>query len=444
MRRGISFVDEGEEIRLLRRGLPKFFDVPLLDSDATRISNTTGRYHVYSLEKANGENAQITRYDDLWVCCSKNVSLVAKNANDLALYTGDRYSVAKEIAEVFFAQFDKLQDSDKTHVLTLCEKYTLVGELVGVHQHLVAYDAPAVQFYALVPHEGDVLCVSPPKAMELLAPLQRVQLLHLGEFSSWKEVQDGSMGESERIKLSDGMEGRVLYVVENDEVLALAKTKAIEYRALRKLREKGKRVASGTSVHLIHKLYMTEMADFTDDACFLNRCSDRAQKFFDFVASHSLTTNEVQDNILDIIDKSQKGESQLVSRLRAIVAPPFLLADLKAVELEEANVILRRGENCTIVWNNPLTFEQFVNSKKMIVPTSRVDCVLYGWDNPGIDEAIMQSCLIEKGATRGQEDLLKVLVKNRKNFLNNMAARAETLSSKTTVGVKYVAFGESL
>jgi len=301
MRRGLTFIKHNEEVRILRRGLPKFFDVPLLDSDATRTS-TTGVFTVVAMEKANGENAQVTRWNDLWVICSKNVALLAANAQDLLAYADQRYTVAREIAEIFFSLWDTMSAEAQVHIASLCETYTLIGELVGVHQHLIAYEKPALLFYALVPLEGDQLCVS-PASLELLDPLPRVAMDVLATCPSWKEVTDVINQENDRIKLEEGTEGRVLYVFDT-EVVALVKTKSIEYRALRKLREKGKQVANGTEVEVIHEKYMKEMEQFTDNAEFLQKCSDRAEKFFAYVAD-GVSASDVQEKILDLLDAAK-------------------------------------------------------------------------------------------------------------------------------------------
>ena len=41
---------------------------------------------VYNTLKANGENVQIAYESENWIICSKNVALLARNANDLQAY----------------------------------------------------------------------------------------------------------------------------------------------------------------------------------------------------------------------------------------------------------------------------------------------------------------------------------------------------------------------
>lgn len=262
-------------------------------------------FTIVAMEKANGENAQVTRWNDLWVICSKNVALLAANAQDLLAYADQRYTVAREIAEVFFSLWDTMSAEAQVHIASLCETYTLIGELVGVHQHLIAYEKPALLFYALVPLGGRstlrVACLI--GVVGSFASRSCVAMDVLATCPSWKEVTDVINQENDRIKLEEGTEGRVLYVFDT-EVVALVKTKSIEYRALRKLREKGKQVANGTEVQVIHEKYMKEMEQFTDNAEFLQKCSDRAEKFFAYVAN-GVSASDVQEKILDLLDAAK-------------------------------------------------------------------------------------------------------------------------------------------
>lgn len=53
--------------------------------DVKKALNNEKKMHVYKLGKANGENAQISyvKECDSWVMASKNVSLLARNKEDL-------------------------------------------------------------------------------------------------------------------------------------------------------------------------------------------------------------------------------------------------------------------------------------------------------------------------------------------------------------------------
>ena len=62
------------------------------------------KVHVYRLNKANGQNAQVSYFKptDEWVVSSKNVSILVKTADDIKRYDGDRYFFAKLIATTWF------------------------------------------------------------------------------------------------------------------------------------------------------------------------------------------------------------------------------------------------------------------------------------------------------------------------------------------------------
>ena len=69
--------------------------------------------HCSRLEKANGENAQVSYHADSakWVLCSKNVSLLASTASELQLpqWQDRRYRFARQIGAVWFLQLSKLE-----------------------------------------------------------------------------------------------------------------------------------------------------------------------------------------------------------------------------------------------------------------------------------------------------------------------------------------------
>ncbi len=60
--------------------------------------------HVFRLNKANGENAQISYFKPTgeWLVSSKNVSIFVQTLEDIKRYDGVRYSFAKLMAETWF------------------------------------------------------------------------------------------------------------------------------------------------------------------------------------------------------------------------------------------------------------------------------------------------------------------------------------------------------
>jgi len=162
IRRGLSFVEEGQKITLLRRGLEKFFDLRteyfdvlegkaelstlkislvekdlynVIFDDVTRVLNNGGKVLVYKTEKANGENAQISynkRYD-AWVVASKNVSILIRSKDDLEEYrklTEGRYSFAIMIADAWLNLL-KAHVKDIEGLKKDLDGRTLIGEYCG-------------------------------------------------------------------------------------------------------------------------------------------------------------------------------------------------------------------------------------------------------------------------------------------------------------------------
>lgn len=134
MKRGMAVTD----VWFVRRGMHKFFDMypeftyqqntKNLNLDGSFVGNFPIRYNsndstkeqlrriifyeveqailtekvgidVYKSDKANGENAQISysRIIDAWIIASKNVSIAARNEEDLNIHTLDRFLFAKLI-----------------------------------------------------------------------------------------------------------------------------------------------------------------------------------------------------------------------------------------------------------------------------------------------------------------------------------------------------------
>ena len=93
LRRGNSFLVQRttNSVEILRRGMKKFFDLDLsseMDDLKILYQESERGVTIYLTPKLNGENVQISysRLFEGWVVCSKNVSLVAGKAEDLARY----------------------------------------------------------------------------------------------------------------------------------------------------------------------------------------------------------------------------------------------------------------------------------------------------------------------------------------------------------------------
>lgn len=101
------------------------------------------KVHVYKLNKANGENAQVSYNKTLgeWVISSKNVAVFLSNANDIKLYKGERYGFAILMAQTWFKILEGLNKDQIQALKQDLAGKTMIGEYCGNpdYQHLVKY-----------------------------------------------------------------------------------------------------------------------------------------------------------------------------------------------------------------------------------------------------------------------------------------------------------------
>jgi hypothetical protein len=122
-----------------------------------------------------------------------------------------------------------------------------VGEYVGNqdYQHLVSYSRQTILFYALVDNSAPAICLPPAECHALTRRfgLDHVTMHPEGTFDSYDGLCD-RLEELYRVvaesSISSEEEGSVLYFLNANtgEVLSMCKLKTLEYRVLRKLREK--------------------------------------------------------------------------------------------------------------------------------------------------------------------------------------------------------------
>ena len=213
---------------------------------------------VFKTLKANGENVQISfcKAIDCWLICSKNVALLARQADHIDIYKKlpekDRYTYAVEIAQVWFEKLATLDGQSLSQIKREMEGITLVGEYIGSqnHQHLVKYSRITLIFYAIVDNQSDESCWPCQRSWGFFHKygLDIVHIQSLGRFSNYGQLCDQletTFKEVAKSSIAQDEEGNVLYFVqkgktptEQDKVLSLAKLKTLEYRLFRKMREK--------------------------------------------------------------------------------------------------------------------------------------------------------------------------------------------------------------
>lgn len=246
IRRGNTLVvrekekDKAEEVWLARRGLKKFFDLrqEYIDLNLKKISSfketqmkevainvalhqvifeeleemarasTETEFSVYQTNKANGENAQISYFERLgaWVVCSKNVSILIRDARDLEVYeripsesegAPSRYNFAILIGRQWIKTIKEIRQKGEgllDELKVLLKDHTLVGEYCGDQnfQHLVKYDEICILFYSLIPKEGSLNCLPPEQTFDLLKKfgLKPVSFGCFGPFKSFSSLNE--------------------------------------------------------------------------------------------------------------------------------------------------------------------------------------------------------------------------------------------------------------
>lgn len=206
---------------------------------------------VFKLLKANGENCQIAWIDTVqsWIIASKNVSLLARNEDDIELYQKERFNYAKLIAKTWFTILQRIEarGADIISLKSFLKKHTFVGEYVGNPdcQHLVHYQQLDILFFAIINNQIDEECLSPLESFKVFSQyyLNTVRIEDIGVFKTFDDLNRGLKllyMQISSAELELEQEGCVLYFLstKSKQILSLCKIKTLEYKIFRKLREK--------------------------------------------------------------------------------------------------------------------------------------------------------------------------------------------------------------
>ena len=284
---------------MVRRGLPKFFDIDAAclakvsstlagqSSQPSQLSQSqeaaskifadsiqqaisaNAAISVTKLQKANGENVQVSYHaaTGQWVLCSKNVSILASCASELELpqWADRRYRFARQIGALWFVQMTALEESSRKTLKETLASATLIGEMVGGSgAHLVQYGQDRkLQWFAVVPHDGDEACWLPSQSQSFF---QRMGLptVDFGNEKVYRTSTDllDALGQMvltvEKASLAEAGEGYVIYlsgqVGQANAVISMAKLKTAEYRLLRRMRDKAKHFAKSAGCLLVEEV----------------------------------------------------------------------------------------------------------------------------------------------------------------------------------------------
>lgn len=203
--------------------------------------------------------------------------LVADRA-DLKAYEGDRYQFSILIAEAWFRIIDNKKKEELEALKADLTGRTLVGEYCGNpdFQHLVKYEHITIFFYALVEVNSQYTCVPPVEAFRMMERhhipiVKNYEHSFYGKYTSFVELGESLKKLFDEVATSsifEDEEGSVVYFVMEKpkqfceyvsdrylqasvpipvdhqsqdvwwNVCSLGKVKTLEYRILRKLREK--------------------------------------------------------------------------------------------------------------------------------------------------------------------------------------------------------------
>lgn len=300
--------------------------------------------------KENGECFHLSAFvsNDVryWVMGSKNVHMVIRYTNfleDLKVYTGDRYSYAREMA-LSFSNLNLKQGQQENLFLNLeRSKNTFCAESISLcHQHLVKYTENGLRFFSA--SFGGIVSVLPDDFEKEILVLG---LEPVGNLVSIDIDDKEKLDETRKyIREATNTEGAVVYVVTNmNRVYKMYKFKNNTYVFERAIRE---RMRSRSNSDQIRKRISTLHIDHPDKdsllAYFLQfnawcRIQESKGKLtwstiFDSWVSFrdkfdtSLTPTERQDN-LDIFDKEQSEFNQL--QLMFIGPPGFGKSSLAGI-----------------------------------------------------------------------------------------------------------------
>lgn len=206
--------------------------------------------------KLNGENLQIG-FDIIlnsWIICSKNVTLITKEFENLDLYNDNpAFIVALRIAKFWKQELSNLnlEQVNKIKKVLGEERLILIGEICGdiAMKHIVHYEIQSLFFYTVSKNEFGQSCLNPKLSYEIITklglkcipPLFEVIINDLNEMP----VQiSNTIDEINRTSYDIIGEGVVLYFSycdDNSQSFLLSKVKSYEYVLFRKLRETFKR-----------------------------------------------------------------------------------------------------------------------------------------------------------------------------------------------------------
>ncbi|XP_064611084.1 uncharacterized protein LOC135475207 [Liolophura sinensis] len=206
---------------------------------------------VVCTRKANGEAAHLSCLEidgELFICGgSKNVHMLIRRKEDIELYSGPRFKIAKEVCEAIMTALEAMNEEDKLRLLKFLAitRFTAIFEILSpAHQHvenLSHLSSSKLVFITwtsvdLEPSADTQLSPLPPHVSIEVARCLGLETVKY-EVIPYSDVED----RMSQVRRGYNYEGEVFYFLDgSSNVIGLLKKKTAWYILCRAIREKAR------------------------------------------------------------------------------------------------------------------------------------------------------------------------------------------------------------
>ncbi|CAD8080387.1 unnamed protein product [Paramecium sonneborni] len=309
LRRGLTILNLNNSYTILRKGLPKFYDLGDFWRENAQNENQflyKNQLHqayqslklsipvtIVQQQQENGENFQISFSSILqtWIISSKNVSIFCRNYEDYLLNCPNKDIDCPErlpwqIAKIWFSDMIDRNGEQLQQDLT---DFTLLGEFVHnpFFIHIIEYQQPALIFFALINNHQRNFCCHTIQA-EHLANKHNLHFVKTKYMQANKQIiLDNHLSRIyDNIKqspMSISGEGVVIYLFNEFECLSISKIKTIEYEQHKLFRTK-----LTTLIQYYQETQLSYADVYQQEANDLNQYDDREITRFIELNTHIL------------------------------------------------------------------------------------------------------------------------------------------------------------
>lgn len=327
---------------------------------------------ISKIYKENGEHCQIgyTKEIDAWVIASKNVTILIRTKEDLALYNKERHYWPKIIAETWFEYLENLSENKISDLKNELKNYTLLGEHCGhpKHTHIIKYFQIEIKFYAIVPlMDMEVPCLEPVKAIDFFKKFglknSKIEIFKdFKNFNDFLKTMENLLMEIELGTCEKEGEGSVIYITYENQVVSMSKMKTYEYLILRELRENLKK-----QVNKAHSKRFLKYKEVVNSIFQYKKLEKSKEYYFElgkiafqYVFEKKTAFSEVYYNFVDLVQiftkelqnfkENEHKEEKTKDLTLLIIAPPFFLGPKTNEILKES----LKTEEILLAWNEKM------------------------------------------------------------------------------------------